>query len=206
MKTDYYFKFKNMVPDDFYKKKDINILEFGVGEGNTTSLFLELCERLNGSLISVDIKDCTKLFEKKNWNFIHSEDLNITKIKNYIENKLFDLICLDTIHTKNHIQKMIDIYYKFLKVGGIFLIDGVSHIPYLKNNYRDNFYSEINNQEIFNYLLGLLNNEQNEIQLDFSFQGSGVARIIKNKDVLLKEKKIISRKKTLKNYIRKLIS
>ena len=206
MKTDYYFKFKNMVPNDFYKKKNINILEFGVDVGNTTLLFLELCEKLNGSVISVDIKDRSKLFDKKNWSFIHSEDLNIDNIKKYIENMSFDIICLDTIHTKNHVKKMIGIYYKFLKVGGIFLIDGTSHIPYLKNNYRDNFYSEINNQEIFNYLLSLYNNEKNEIKLDFSFKGSGVARITKKKDTFLKEKKIISRKKSLKNYIRKLIN
>ena len=70
-----------------------------------------------------------------------------------------------------------------LKVDGIFLIDGISHIPYLKMNYRDNFHSEINNKEIFDYLLELKNNLNNNIILDFSFQGSGVARLTKKENL-----------------------
>ena len=73
-------------------------------------------------------------------------------------------------------------------------------------NYRDNFHSEINNKEIFDYLLELKNNLNNNIILDFSFQGSGVARLTKKENLALIEKKLVSREKTLKNYIRKIFS
>ena len=81
-------------------------------------------------------------------------------------------------------------YFSFLKIGGIFLIDGTSDLPYLKFNYRDNFFSEINNNETFKYLVSLKNNLNNDIDLDFSFDGSGIARIKKNKDCILKEKNL----------------
>ena len=66
------------------------------------------------------------------------------------------------------------------------------------------FFSEINNNEIFEYLIGLKNNTKNEIDLDFSFEGSGVARIRKNKDCILKEQKLKSRSKSIKNFFRKI--
>ena len=74
----------------------------------------------------------------------------------------------------------------------------------MKNSYRNNFFSEINNKEIFNFILKLINNEKNQIEINLSFVGSGVARIAKFKNVKLEEKKIISRIFSLKNIIRKL--
>ena len=204
MKSDYYIKYKNIIPKHFFEKKNINILEFGVENGNTTSLFLEICEKNSGSVISVDHKDFSNLFNSSNWIFIESRDDNYKQIEDQIKNNSFDIICLDTIHTKEHVKKILEYYYKYLKVDGIFLIDGISHIPYLKMNYRDNFHSEINNKEIFDYLLELKNNLNNNIILDFSFQGSGVARLTKKENLALIEKKLVSREKTLKNYIRKI--
>jgi len=204
MKSDYYIKYKSIIPKHFFEKKNINILEFGVENGNTTSLFLEICEKNSGFVISVDHKDCSNLFNSSNWIFIESRDDNYKQIEDQIKNNSFDIICLDTIHTKKHVKKILEYYYKYLKVDGIFLIDGISHIPYLKMNYRDNFHSEINNKEIFDYLLELKNNLNNNIILDFSFQGSGVARLTKKENLALIEKKLVSREKTLKNYIRKI--
>lgn len=204
MKLEYYLKYRSILPINFFTKKKINILEFGVDKGHTTKLFLELCSKNKGHLISVDIKDRSKLFRKKNWKFIQSRDLELHKLRVFFKKNSFDIICLDTVHTKNHVQKMLKIYFKYLKIGGVFLIDGISHIPYLKDSYRNNFYSEINNQEIFNYLLSLLNHEKNYIDLMFNFKGSGVALIKKNKNVILSEKIIISRLSSVKNIIRKL--
>ncbi len=204
MKSDYYIKYKNIIPKHFFEKKNIKILEFGVENGHTTSLFLEICENNNGYVFSVDCENYSKLFNNSNWLFIESRDDNFKFIEEKIQKNSFDIICLDTIHTKKHVKKILKYYFKYLKIGGIFLIDGISHIPYLNMNYRDNFYSEINNKEIFNYLLSLKNNINNNISLDFSFEGSGVARVKKNKDINLVEKKIISRRKTLKSYLRKI--
>jgi len=181
MKSDYYNKYKNIIPQEFLNKENINILEFGVEKGNTTELFINLSEKNSGSTISVDVIDYADLFKSSNWQFIKSRDDDFEFLNSFILKKSFDIICLDTIHTKKHVKIILEHYFKFLKIGGIFLIDGTSSLPYLKFNYRDNFFSEINNNEIFNYLISLKNNSKNEIDLDFSFEGSGVARIKKKK-------------------------
>ena len=40
-----------------HNKDNPFILEFGVRQGRSTKMFLEICERNNGSLISIDIDD-----------------------------------------------------------------------------------------------------------------------------------------------------
>ena len=63
---------------------NIKILELGVREGISTSLFLEVCEKNNGNLISIDINDCGKLFENAKWKFIYSSDDNFEMINEQI--------------------------------------------------------------------------------------------------------------------------
>ena len=64
-KLDYIRKFAKKI-------KKINILEFGVMNGRSTKMFLDLCDELDGTLNSVDIHDHKKLFNHPKWNFIHS--------------------------------------------------------------------------------------------------------------------------------------
>ena len=47
--------------------KNIHILELGVRDGISTKMFLQLCNDNKGKLISVDIDDCSNLFNDKNW-------------------------------------------------------------------------------------------------------------------------------------------
>ena len=118
----------------------------------------------------------------------------------------FDLIYLDSFHNANYVKKIFYHYYKMLKKDGVFYFDDISNIPYLKDNYRNNFNCEINNLETFNLLLEILRNNKENIDLYFSFVGSGMAKILKKNNKNLNEsKKILSRKYSLKNFLRKLI-
>ena len=94
-----------------------------------------------------------KNFERKKPTF--SEFLKINNF-DFLKNKIpekFDIIFLDTLHEAQHVKKIFCYYYKFLKTNGFFFIDDTSWLPYVKNNYRDRFYAEINNQETFKILL-----------------------------------------------------
>ena len=79
-------KFFNYVYQDIYEIDQLNILEFGVHAGYSTSLFLDVCKLNNGKLYSVDVNDYSKSFSDSNWTFIKSRDDNF----DYIE-KLFVL-------------------------------------------------------------------------------------------------------------------
>ena len=200
-------KYENKI-DDFLLKsihdwKNINILEFGVRFGVSTKKFLNLINKNGGHLYSVDVDDCSNIASSDNWTFIQSRDDNF----DYLEKKLpkeFDLIFLDSFHNAKHVEKIFYYYYPKLKKGGSFFFDDISWLPYLKNTERDNFNCEINNLETFEKLLEIVIENKSQVDLYFSFIGSGMARIIKLDDKeLLEPKKIKTRKISLKNFFRK---
>ena len=120
--------------------------------------------------------------------------------------KNVDLIYLDSLHEAEHVKKIFYHYYQLLKVGGLFIFDDVSWLPYLKNKKRNNFNCEINNQEIFKKILEIKSSNENHFDLYFSFKGSGSAKIKKlSNENLQQSSKLVSREFSLKNIIRRFI-
>ena len=184
--------------------QNINILELGVQNGLSTKYFIELCESNNGLLTSVDIDDCSNVAKSDKWTFIHSSDDNFEKIDKIIPTTL-DLIFIDSLHEPNHVKKIFYHYYSFLKNGGICVIDDISWLPYVKNEYRDNEFSEYINRSTFTKILEIYNNNKENFLLEFFFKDSGYAIITKkNDEPLKKSKKIQSREYGLKNLFRKI--
>ena len=203
--SDYINKLQKEILPKINNIQNINILELGVQRGTSTNIFLKICENNDGYLTSVDIDDCSNVSKNKRWKFIHSRDDDFSFIKDKINNKI-DVIYIDTLHEADHVEKIIYGYYDLLKSGGYIFIDDISHLPYVKNGMRNNFYCEINNQETFNILLEIYFSNYDKIDLNFSFVSSGLAVIKKKNDKILdKMKKIKSRKSSLKNKIRKFV-
>ena len=184
--------------------KNINILELGVREGISTNFFLEVCKKNQGNLTSIDIDDCSKVSNDKNWTFIHSSDDNFEIIDRKIRKDL-DLIYIDSYHEAQHVEKVFYHYYDFLKIGGFCVIDDISWLPYCKKEYRDNEFSEITNKSIFNKILEIYNQNKEKFSLEFYFEGSGLAIIKKKSNLLNNSKKIVSREMTVKNLIKRYI-
>ena len=59
-----------------------------------------------------------------------------------------------------------------LELNCCFFIDDISWIPYLKESDKNRFYGEINNLETFNLLLEIYYNNRDNIDIEFSFQGT----------------------------------
>ena len=182
------------------------IVEFGVRHGISTKKFIEICENNNGFLNSFDIHDCSKVSNSKKWKFHQSRDDNFDYIDSKISNDI-DLIYLDSFHNALHVKKIIYHYYPKLKLNGVFVIDDISWLPYIKNKKNNNFYCEINNQETFERLLEIKSSNDENIDLFFSFVGSGSAKIIKrNNENLNKSQRLVLRKSSIKNKLRKLLN
>ena len=114
-----------------------------------------------------------------------------------------DILYIDSLHEANHVKKLVYGYYPIIKENGFIFIDDISHLPYLKNEIRNNFYCEINNKETYNRILDIYNNNSNLFDLNFAFKSSGLAIIKKNSNELLKnKKKIRTREKSAKNFVR----
>jgi len=184
--------------------KNINILELGVQRGLSTKKFLDVCEDNNGFLTSIDIDDCSDVSKSDKWKFIHSSDDDFEKIDKIIS-KSFDFIFIDSLHEPNHVKKIFYHYYDFLKVDGMCIIDDISWIPYTKDEYRNNEFSENINRATFKTILEIYNMNKKNFLLEFFFKDSGYAVITKKKNnILSPSKKIISRELTIKNLIRKI--
>ena len=182
--------------------KNIKILELGVDEGHSTSLFLKLIEQNKGNLISVDIKDSSHLFVNPNWKFIHSSDHNFEDINKEVQ-KLgeLDLILIDSFHEAMHVKKNFYNYYQFLKVNGLIVIDDISWLSYSKLSTKPssgNFDANINT---FNKLLEIKLNNKNNLSLEFCFEGAGSAKIIKKSNEKLNEPKKIKKPFYWKNFL-----
>ena len=104
----YNYKIENSIKSYINNFKNPKILEFGVKEGRSTKIFLELCKVNSGKLYSVDIDDYSSLFDDKNWKFIKSRDDNFDFIERMIPGKL-DIIYLDSLHEASHVEKIFTI-------------------------------------------------------------------------------------------------
>lgn len=205
IKNDYIRKLKNFMMNEIQDKENLKILEFGVRKGISTKMFLELCNKNNGKLYSVDLEDYSDIVKDENWTFIHCRDDNFEKIEKIIP-KEFDIIYLDSWHEPNHVEKIIYHYYPKVKEGGLYVIDDICWIPYVKNNYRDNFGCEIANIETFQRILEIHYTNKDNFDVEFTFVGSGLAKITKkNLNNLNASKNIPDRSKSIKNLIRKIL-
>ena len=70
--------------ENIKKIKNPNIIEFGVRNGVSTSMFLYVCNKNKGKLLSVDIVNYEKLYTDKNWTFLESRDDNFSFINNKV--------------------------------------------------------------------------------------------------------------------------
>ena len=199
-------KLKKLIQKDIENKKNIRILEFGVNFGDSTKFFLDICEKNNGNLISVDTEDCRSEISSIRWKFIKSRDDNFEKIEQIVDNEKFDVIFLDTEHTPKHIEKILYYYYKFLKINGFFLIDDICWLPYLKDNYRNNEWIEVNNKKSFELLMMILNQNLKNIELDLCMDHSGMAKIKKKTQELKYQIKLNERDKNLKQQIKRILN
>ena len=100
-------------------------------------------------------------------------------------------------------EKILKLYFNKLKLGGLFIIDDISWLPYVKNAYRDSEWIENNNKETFLKLLEIYNINQKNFDISFLFYESGLAVLKKKKNKLNNPKKIYSRKFSIKNILRK---
>ena len=201
----YQNKINRFILSNENKKKKINILEFGVREGRSTKMFLDICAKNEGKLISVDIDNYSNLFNDKNWTFVQSRDDNYKKVSSYF-NENFDIILIDSFHEPNHVSKLIYTYWKHLKPSGAMYIDDISWLPYTKKSWRDHKFTENINRDTFYKILEIQLSNYNNIDLSFTFNGSGMCKIIKlNEDQLNVPKLIKTRKYYIKNLLKKFI-
>lgn len=193
---------------EFLKKKisnipNPNILELGVQSGNSTKMFLEICEKNDGFLTSIDIDDCSNVSKSSKWKFIQTSDDNFDFVKNYLKNDL-DLIFIDSLHEPSHIKKVFYYYFNFLKINGTIFVDDISWLPFVDGGENDNDFVERINRLSFDKILEIYNANKKSLSLEINFSGSGLAILKKVDQNLNDEIKIKNRLFTIKNLLKKI--
>ena len=197
-------KFEEFIFDKIKNLKNPTILEFGVQRGYSTKRFLDLINKRGGKLYSIDIDDCSKISKNKKWKFIQSRDDNFKFIEKNIPKKV-DVIYLDSLHEVKHVEKMIYHYYKILNKEGLFFIDDICWLPYVKKSWRQNSYAERNNYETFQSLLKIFYANYKNFNLEFTFVESGYALLRKlNNNIIELPKKIPLNRFGIKNLLKKI--
>ena len=180
-----------------------NILELGVQSGNSTKMFLEVCEKNDGFLTSIDIDDCSNVSKSSKWKFIQSSDDNFDFVKDYLKNNL-DIIFIDSLHEPLHIKKVLYYYFNFLKLNGTIFIDDISWLPFIYGGENDNDFVERINRLTFDKILEIYNANKKSLSLEINFTGSGLAILKKIDKNLNEEIKIKNRLFTVKNLLKKI--
>lgn len=179
------------------------ILELGVENGRSTKKFLDICSNKYGKVFSVDVNDCSSVTNDKNWEFFKTRDDNFEFIKSKLPEKI-DVLFIDSLHEASHVEKLIYAYYPIIKVGGYIFIDDISHLPYLKDKKRNNFYCEVNNKETFKTIISIYSGNTDKFDLSFTFYSSGLGIIKKNSSYdLVKKIELAERSISFKNILRK---
>ena len=195
----------NKIKEIIFNIPKLNILELGVQKGNSTKMFIDICEKNDGHLTSIDIDDCSKVIKNPRWTFIHSSDDNFKYVDKYLKFN-FDVIFIDSLHEPNHVRKVFYHYFKFLKLNGVIIIDDVVWLPYVKGGEKDNDFVERINRLTFNKVVEIYNSNKENLSLNIDFLGSGMAILRKKNNQLNEENKIKNRLFTIKNILKNIYS
>lgn len=136
-------------------KVDPVILELGVQTGISTKVFLNAVHRGNGgSLVSVDIEDCSHVADSDRWTFVQSDSADVENVVTAapIIKDGIDIVYIDSLHHVDHVRKELFGYFPFVKNGGLIFFDDVDSIPYMRGREKDNIHTEIGNRELLKFL------------------------------------------------------
>ena len=171
--------------DTIVRHKLKTIVECGVDRGSSTCAFLEAIKKTTGRLFSFDIKDCSKLFSNKNWNFLQVNDLDIKKILQKfpdLKENGIDFLYIDSYHEPNHVRSLLHKYFPHINVNGYVFVDDTSAYPFRNLNIlTDSINSDLCKEEVEEFYFS------NFASFDYQYNGGenglAILRKIKNNDL-----------------------
>ncbi len=95
------------------------IVELGVRGGESTFVFERVAKKVNSTLISVDMDDCSKITDYEKWFFVQSDDIEFAKRfevwckERGLEPKI-DILFIDTSHIYSHTKEEIEYWFPYL--------------------------------------------------------------------------------------------
>lgn len=119
------------------KDKVKNVLEIGINRGGSLRMWRDYFP--NATIYGVDDKRNSLFTDERIVTFAGSQEVPLD-IKSEVENlkKKFDIIIDDGSHRHDHQQKTISALFKFLKLGGLYIIEDLHCAFYEEYGLPDN--------------------------------------------------------------------
>ena len=166
--------------------KDPIILELGVNRGGSTKKFLKHVNQFGGKLFSIDIKDCSQIFDEakynnidlSNWKFLKSNDLNIEYIINKFPKLKYgiDILFIDSYHDETHVKKILEKWFIYVNKNGYIFFDDTESVLYRKSK---NYFLSIINDALNELVYKLYCNNIDQLEYIKYFKGSGMSEFKK---------------------------
>lgn len=153
------------------------ILELGVDRGISTTVFLQACEERFGTLISVDIEDCSAISESRHWTFVQSDSTNIPSVLEAAPmlREGIDVLLIDSLHKRSHVEEEFYRWFPFVKPGGVIFFDDVDPFVYGKGQRKDRLSFEFDWQAIHDFVIEVFRANQIYVSLTIDYGSTGLA-------------------------------
>ena len=109
------------------------IIETGTAYGGSTAFYASICELIDhGQVVTVDIKLRAKMGEIKKYKFADriklvfggsTNLLVVDKVEKEVNNSRNCMVILDSWHTEEYVYKEMNLYSKFVPVGGYLVVE-----------------------------------------------------------------------------------
>ncbi len=163
------------------KKTRPTILELGTSKGKSTTAFLQACDEADGHLYSVDIIDCSGVSSSPRWTFIKSDSADVRGILSQAPalREGIDILLIDTLHTRAHVEKEFYGWYPYLRDGSVIFFDDIDPFIYCEGQRKDNVDNEFDWQEIQDFVVEIYRSNPEHLRLEMYFGSTGLAALEK---------------------------
>lgn len=153
------------------------LLEFGVKTGRSTCVLLSAAEERDGKLVSVDRLDYSDVAESPCWSFMQADDMDLNAIIGHHRflQEGADLIHVDTTHTPEHVNKLLQLWFPYVKNGGCMTFHDVDETPYKHGRRKANPALEANVRGVAEVIRAFFADREDELFLEYHFGSTGMA-------------------------------
>ena len=167
------------------QKSKPTILELGTHRGKSTTAFLQVCRERGGRLFSVDIADCSAVSNDRNWRFIRNDSADVDDVLGKAPElrQGIDVLLIDTLHTRAHVEKEFYGWFPYLRKNAIVLFDDVDPFKYRQGGEKDNYKNEFDWEDIQEFVIEVFRANEDDMLLEIHFGSTGLAILEKVSDM-----------------------
>ena len=153
------------------------VLECGVDKGWSAGVLAHAVEQNGGSLISLDIRDCSDAIESDCWTFLQIDDTEQERILKEapILKQGIDLIFIDSLHFARHVTRLLELWYPLVRQGGWIAFHDVDPSPYMRGQRKDYIENEIVWRAIWQVVQDFFYANEDDLLLEYHLGDMGMA-------------------------------